>query len=893
MISGSDQSPQDRTLPDTSTWPTPLAHIHNRILGSPSRNYQDKFDSSLHLAEASIKLTAICALAILSQHNSKKSYRYQHALVRANSLGNWAGELRRIAQDLHRTPNHQAKYLARQLTQKEKVSTDSPPTFHKLAQKLCGMLIWSLGESTYEGLNRSRANILDFFQDLVHLRNRTQGHGAKTWVYYKDNCDHMAELAETTATLISPHIDLAIVDEPPLDGNDHYTLATFTGIHQQKIQRSLGDFAADHGEVILLGRESAMRLPPLLEVNPSTHETHFANGSWNDSSSQSQFINYFNGETVLLHRPSLGMAPSKDIPSHTAPLQELIATDSLLHNLPLLISTYIPRESLELQLVGLLTDRTHRVVSIRGPGGAGKTTLALRIAHEFAECEDASKFDAIIWFSGRDVDLLTSGPRPVHQDVTDLESIARSFAALASSDSIADPNDCLQYLRRELDPDLSGTTYLIILDNVETLESPDAVHRFLDTNIILPSKLLTTTRHQTFVGDFPLTIPEMGQGEAHSLIRAEARRLHAEPRFDSRTCERIIQLTGALPYALTLATAHIAAGHDLSSVPQALGKSETLSALFDRSVEVLDEDAVYLYMLLGKIGKPIVTHALKAVLEVHGRRFEAALEQLEFYSLATRSSNDPYRLLALTQMAYAHSKSYSIAHPDEIQIEGLARRIRNWAAPRAYMTPVFSFFRNLLDDIQHLPISERKTVISIAEHASQDYAELGLEVALEKSKLRYPVHETRQSFKNAARSSYDDPRVWIEWSFFERRQGDAYQSIVAAIRAIESGHSDPKFSSDTAASLAEYLSSNKDSIPSHRRGSFLVSVRNDMSKHRDENLLNATDLSRLGWLYLLQASPQDLDLIAIANQMAKEGLDMEPTNQYCINLYERTAPRDY
>lgn len=477
-----------------------MTYIHNRILNSPSRNHRDKFDSALHLAEASIKLVTICALAILSAHNERKSYKYQHTLIRANSLGNWAGELRRIAQDLHRTPNHQAKYLARRLTQKENVSEHSQPTSHKLAQKLCGMLIWSLGESTYEGLNRSRANVLDFLQDIVHLRNRTQGHGAKTWVYYRNNSEYVAELAEAIVSLISPLIDLAIVDDPPLEGSDEYTLFAFAGLHQEKIERRLGDFVADQGELLLLGRDRAMRLPPLLEVDPSTHDTFFANGSWNASSSQSQFINYFNGQTILLHRPSLGIAPARDIPSHTAPLPELTATNSLLHNIPPLIPTYVPRKSLERQLAGLLTDRTHRVVSIRGPGGAGKTTLALRIAHEFSDNIRESNFDAIIWFSGRDVDLLTSGPRPVHQDVTDLESIARSFTALASDDNIEDSHDCMDYLRRELDPELSGTRYLIILDNVETLESPDSVHRFLDTNIILPSKLLTTTRHQTLCG---------------------------------------------------------------------------------------------------------------------------------------------------------------------------------------------------------------------------------------------------------------------------------------------------------------------------------------------------------------------------------------------------------
>ena len=206
----------EQSLTETSNWPTPLAHIHQRILNSPTRNDREKFDSSLHLAEATIKLTTICSLAVLSAHNETKSFRYQYTLIRANSLGIWAGELRRIAQDLHRTPSIQAKQLARILTQKERVSKVADTSRHKGAQRLCTMLIGSLGESTYEGLNRSRSNVLDFFQDLVHIRNRTQGHGAKTWVYYRNNSDYISELVEITTSLISPIIELAIVDEPPL-----------------------------------------------------------------------------------------------------------------------------------------------------------------------------------------------------------------------------------------------------------------------------------------------------------------------------------------------------------------------------------------------------------------------------------------------------------------------------------------------------------------------------------------------------------------------------------------------------------------------------------------------------------------------------------------------------
>jgi hypothetical protein len=47
-------------------------------------------------------------------------------------------------------------------------------------------------------------------------------------------------------------------------------------------------------------------------------------------------------------------------------------------------------------------------------------------------------------------------------------------------------------------------------------------------------------------------------------------------------------------------------------------------------------------------------------------------------------------------------------------------------------------------------------------------------------------------------------------------------------------------------------------------------------KQRDE--MNATDYSRLAWLYL---NLRDADS---AGRMTKNGLLLEPTNEYCVNL---------
>ncbi len=870
----------DAFTPDL--WPTPLALIHRRIELCPSRDHQERFTSALLLAEATIKLSTAAALAILGMHKEDKSLRYQYQLIRSDSIGSWTGELRRIAQELHRVPDIDTKKLARLFTQKVRIESDSQSRSFCQAHRSSNAIIQNLYESTYEGLNRSRISLLDLIEDCVYIRNRTRGHGAPPWVFYSNQCDNMANLACTIASAISPWIDLCIVDEPASQEGDAYTLFSLFGLHPGRLEIPATQIAADRGQLLLLTGAAAAHFPPLVDVHPATHESLFANGNWSDATSQAQFINYVDGRTERLHRPSLGIAPSRPSPSHTSPLQELSSTDTTLHNLPTQIPTYVSRPSLERHLKVLLTDRMHRIISIRGPGGAGKTTLALRIAHELANTESDPAFDAIIWFSGRDVDLLPSGPQPVRQDVSDIESIARSFASLF--DRSEEHLSAIESLQEELDPDRSTVRYLFILDNVETLESPSFVHQFFDRHVILPSKLLTTTRHQSFVGDFPINLPGMDDSEAHSLIRVEARRRHAEARFDDHTCERIVIRTGGLPYALTLATAHVASGLDVNSLPQTLASDEILAALFDRSVEALDEDGMYLYLLLGRIGKPIVTHALNAVLRVNGRNFQSAMEQLDFYSLS--KVDDDY--MSLIQMAYAHSDRLATGYEDEIMINHLAERLRRWSAPRPSMSPVSSFFRNLLDDLHSLPLSERRAVIEIAEQASQDDGDLGLAIAQEKWSLSYKASDVRAAFKHAAQASPNNAEIWVMWSQFEQQIGSEYESIVTSIRAIEAGYSDPRFSSEISSNLTAFLTDHKDRIPVRRRGSFISAVRHDLERHRKNRVLTATELSRLAWLYLIEASSDvhDHELISRAEAIAQEGLMLEPDNIHCQRILD-------
>src|SRR3712207_645373 len=63
------------------------------------------------------------------------------------------------------------------------------------------------------------------------------------------------------------------------------------------------------------------------------------------------------------------------------------------NNLPLELSSFVGRGQERNEIKGLLAD--HRLLTLTGPGGAGKTRLALRVAGEVAE-----SFEDGVWLVG-------------------------------------------------------------------------------------------------------------------------------------------------------------------------------------------------------------------------------------------------------------------------------------------------------------------------------------------------------------------------------------------------------------------------------------------------------------------------------------------------------------
>ncbi len=281
-----------------------------------------------------------------------------------------------------------------------------------------------------------------------------------------------------------------------------------------------------------------------------------------------------------------------DLPDEFPPLACL---DTFQHNLPIQLTSFIGREQ-EMEKARQSLAET-RLLTLLGPGGTGKTRLALQVAADLVE-----QFPDGVWF----VELAP---------LTDPDLIAQRVATtLNVQEQSGRPllDTLTNYLRRR--------TVLLLLDNVEHLvhESAELAEHLL---LNCPSvKLLVTGREALFIGgETAMQIPSLSlpakdsptqdviaKSEAVQLFLARAQAARTD--FDitpdnATTLANIVRRLDGIPLALELAAVRLRA-MSIEQIAQrlddrfrlltggrrtALPRQQTLQALIDWSWNLLEE----------------------------------------------------------------------------------------------------------------------------------------------------------------------------------------------------------------------------------------------------------------------------------------------------------------
>jgi predicted ATPase/DNA-binding CsgD family transcriptional regulator len=289
--------------------------------------------------------------------------------------------------------------------------------------------------------------------------------------------------------------------------------------------------------------------------------------------------------------------------------------------LPPQVTTFVGRER-ELAEIRRLLQRV-RAVTITGPGGSGKTRLAVQAAHEVRQ-----RYPDGVWF----VDLGA---------VTDPNVVPRSIAS-ALGVREKDGADPLDTIAAELASSRRLRPALVVLDNCEHL---------VDRCATTVAALLAASPHLAFLctgreplhipGEAiwrlsPLPLPDPGATAAEVVGRSDAVRLFldrvalSDPLFelDDAIAPEVVHLCRRLdgiPLALELAAARVGLlpfdqlvrdlEHRFSGlrVRGVISRQQTLSATLDWSYDLLDEAEQDLLMRLSVFGGGFTMEAVEAV----------------------------------------------------------------------------------------------------------------------------------------------------------------------------------------------------------------------------------------------------------------------------------------
>ena len=360
-------------------------------------------------------------------------------------------------------------------------------------------------------------------------------------------------------------------------------------------------------------------------------------------------------------------------------------------NLPLALSSFVGRGDVVDTLAGVLED--HRLVTLIGPAGVGKTRLAL----EFARSHPGST-----WF----VDLAAT---------TDDAGIPRAIAAaLAVEEQPGQPSlDTAVTVLNHRGPTL------LVFDNCEQLVAAcaDAAQTLLRR---CPSvRLLATSRVPLGVeGEYLYPVEPLDEGDAVSLFVARAGLAGAGFTLTAGNrphVEEICRRLDGLPLAVELAAGlsrvldagELAARLDdrftlLQSSRSRPARQRTLLAAVEWSYELLTSDTRDVFDRLGVFPG---SFGLEAAEEVAGRDVLAPLRELVDHSLVARDVSSPaaprYRLLDTLRL-FARRRLDAREEWDRVQrahaeyLIGLAR-----AAKPHFYAPGESAWRTRLQAEDH------------------------------------------------------------------------------------------------------------------------------------------------------------------------------------------------
>lgn len=858
--------------------------VIDQVLGRAAASRSDSdftyFIDLLLAAEALTKVIAIGLMSAIGDDKDRNRYRLEHLAVRADGVGTWG----QVIEDALTGPASQHLLSEARVEKSELASVFGAGTWQHSSVVAIKNALDSLHIDSEDV--PAKSDMKRWFRLLATLRNKTRAHGATK----QELAGHAAvELANSISLILDNH---QIFKRPwahlhrNLSGK--YRVSPIAGDPcafdslKSETHHTLQDGIYIHW--------TAPRAVPLIETDPSLDDFYLSNGSF--TAKRYELLSYRSdnrrhGDALRYSTPP-GTLP----PSETDGHGELSIRGNCFSNAPESMRDYVGRDNLEAELLDLLLDDRRAIVTLRGRGGIGKTSLALKV---IGNLHSHSRYYSIVWLSSRDVDLQIDGPKPVRPNVHSPDDMGKMYARLVlpKQDHEAKGFNAQSFFEKQLHRCDSGPC-LFVFDNFETTRNPLEMFTWIDTFIRLPNKALITTRLRDFKGDYPIEVNGMTDSQSRSLIENTAHQLRIGKLITEDYIIGLIRQSEGHPYVIKVLLGEVARTGKAGHIPHIVAASdEILTALFERTYQSLSPCAQRAFLTLAAWNSSVPRLALEAVLlrsTEERQEVENGIESLIQYSLADahNAPADRQEFLALPLVASVFGRKKLNISPHKVSIQSDVELLQLLGPSRrddmhlGLENRLASFIAGIASRIEHG--EPKESYAPILEMICRNYPpgwlllarwhlEQGTQEGFESSKL-----ELRRFLENDATSAGASD-AWRLLAHACYRTGDTLGEILAFVERAQL--SDTSFGdvSNTAGRLNQLQYDQ--SIPLSQDERLALSRRIAAVMHERIDEANADDFSKMAWLTI------HLGQESKAHEYTQLGLRLEPMNRHCRRLADR------
>lgn len=848
------------------------------------------FNSLMLKLEYLTKIVCSGLISCIGDDVDRHRYSLEHKLVRANSLGLWVEALNAaLVGPPRQVLVANARSIATDLTKRVGVEDWRYVAVKKLNDS-------ALQLDVKTNTIGSKVDLRQFFDIAVPLRNRTRGHGAPT----VSQCGRACLPLNEALNLVVDNIELFRLPWVFLYRNlsGKYRVSKLmndtSNFNHLKSERK---WKYTNGVYFLPKLNSSsnesIRIP-FIYTDPDILDIALPNGKYNGKTFET--LSYVTNSIAQQDGAFWSDPPTKLPPSETEGGTTLEILGNVFTNTPPIPSDHIPRLRPEQQLLKeLSTIDRHPIISLRGPGGIGKTTTTIAAIQKLSE-QNSPIYEVILWISARDIDLLDSGPRPVSRRVFTRHDISNTVVEwMEPKERGLSGFDADEYFNRCLSEGAAGPT-LFVLDNFETLQNPVEVVDWIDTYIRLPNKVLITTRYRDFVGDYPIEIGGMSEEEACKLIDQHAIRLGVTNLLNQDYKSKLVSESEGHPYVIKILLGEVAKKKCVVEPKRIFETSDRLlDALFERTYASLSPAGQRIFLLLSSWRAYVPEVAVEAVsLRPGTERFnvQSGLDELYRFSLIERviSDKDQASFVGVPLAATIFGQRELEVSPFKVSVEEDRKLLMEFGVgKRGYAHHgVFPRIENLFRSVSKR-VSANSTELDkalpilefLARQFPQAYlllVDLILKFNSDKQSKEKAKKYVRQFLKTAETPEKRD--AWKKLAKLCASSNDARGEIHALCEVALLESSKQEDLGEIANTLNYRIRELKDQRNEDAWSGEVQELLGRVIQVLELQLprLSATNCSRLAWLHLNTGNSDR------ARDVVRIGVEREPDNEYCNGL---------